>query len=381
MDIDAAPIFVKLQGQVPAAIQPTFAKISELYDRKLWFEFTNIVDQLFKEPSCIPVMLPLYRELILPLNKKISPDAFVRFSVLAAGLLGNAQEAVSLLFDISEQFKNTPHLFVFSRMSAAFYQLQLGQVSEAKAAIDECLPLFEAFTGVDPLIKASFFKVRSEYDKLKALFAAFYRDTFLYLACVKTEELPSSEQIILACDLSVSALLGDSVYNFGELLMHPVLDSIRGHPQFGFLVLTLEAFNNGDHGKFEALLPHISQNPILNPRIGYLREKLCLMSLVECVFTSLKTSRRISFSVISGATHVPIDQMEFLLMKALSLGTVKGKIDGVKEELIVEWVQPRVLNTAQLIELRASLQAWRFRIEDTSKSLDLVNSLPDVMAE
>ena len=41
-----------------------------------------------------------------------------------------------------------------------------------------------------------------------------------------------------------------------------------------------------------------------------------------------------------------------LVMRALSLGLVKGTIDEVDESVHMTWVQPRVLNTEQVKYLR-----------------------------
>ena len=351
---------------------------------RLWFELTSLLEKLFKEPQAASLILPIYKQIVMPLQKRISPDAFVRFSVQAAAQLGSPQEAIPMLLSLSEQFKSDAkqtHLYVYARITAAYYQLGMNDLAGAKEAIDECLPLVEAFVGVDAAIRAAFYKVRSEFDKVKALFSEYYRDAFLHLACVSLEELGGEARVAQAHDLCVAALLGETVYNFGELLMHPILESLSGHPKLGYLVATLSAFNAGDHAQLETLLPALSTNPVLAPRIDFLRQKMCLMALVEGVFKALKTSRRIPFAMVAEVARVPLAEVEFLLMKALSLGLLKGSIDEIEQSMTVEWVQPRVLDRRQLAELRAAIQAWKARIADISKSLDIVNSLPAVMEE
>ncbi|KAJ2936105.1 hypothetical protein H1R20_g989, partial [Candolleomyces eurysporus] len=45
----------------------------------------------------------------------------------------------------------------------------------------------------------------------------------------KSEPLATAkEHLLRAHDLSISAFLGDTIYSFGELLMHPILDSLDG---------------------------------------------------------------------------------------------------------------------------------------------------------
>jgi len=304
--------------------------------------------------------------------------------VLAAAHLGNPAEAIEMLLNLSGQFSKTSpdqtHLFVYARMSAAYYQISTGAITEAKAAIEECLPLVEAFVGVDPSIKAVFYRVRSEFDKVKALFAAYYRDAFLYLACINLEEVSAQECLEQAHDLCVAALSAETIFNFGELLMHPILETLKG-TRFEYLHATLHAFNNGDHETLEALLPALQSNAIIAPRLAFLRQKMCLMALVECVFAFMKSSRRIPFSTISVAAQVPIGEVEFLLMKALSVGILRGTINQPDQIIVVDWVQPRVLDRDQLVQLRSSIRTWKARIQGISASIDLTSSLPILQEE
>ncbi|MEQ2176995.1 26S proteasome non-ATPase regulatory subunit 13 [Goodea atripinnis] len=53
-----------------------------------------------------------------------------------------------------------------------------------------------------------------------------------------------------AFTLGLAGLLGEGVYNFGELLMHPVLESLRNTDK-QWLIDTLYAFNAGNVEKFQ----------------------------------------------------------------------------------------------------------------------------------
>ncbi|PWA39090.1 26S proteasome non-ATPase regulatory subunit 13 [Artemisia annua] len=48
------------------------------------------------------------------------------------------------------------------------------------------------------------------------------KNSLLYLAYTSVESLSDSFKLDLAFDLSLSALLGENIYNFGELLAHPI---------------------------------------------------------------------------------------------------------------------------------------------------------------
>ena len=89
------------------------------------------------------------------------------------------------------------------------------------------------------------------------------------------------------------------------------------------------------------------------------------MAVMELVFQRNPHDRKLSFSEIAAATSLPLDQVEWVLMKALSLGLIKGVINQVQENILVSWVQPRVLETSQIESLKTRIQAWTGKVAET----------------
>lgn len=53
----------------------------------------------------------------------------------------------------------------------------------------------------------------------KAEYGPYYKHSLLYLACVDVgTDLTGEERLLRAHDLGISAFLGESIYNFGELV-------------------------------------------------------------------------------------------------------------------------------------------------------------------
>ena len=51
-----------------------------------------------------------------------------------------------------------------------------------------------------------------------------------FLGCTELSDLSKEDQQSHAFHLSLAALLGKGIYNFGELLAHPVLQTLNGTP-------------------------------------------------------------------------------------------------------------------------------------------------------
>ncbi len=82
---------------------------------------------------------------------------------------------------------------------------------------------------------------------------------------------------------------------------------------------------------------------------------------METVFAG---ERNLSFSSIAKIAKLPTDDVELLVMKAMSLGLLKGKIDEVNQLVSIEWVQPRVLDKNQVAKLKERVDKWLLNVKD-----------------
>ncbi|XP_007606304.1 26S proteasome non-ATPase regulatory subunit 13-like [Cricetulus griseus] len=101
-------------------------------------------------------------------------------------------------------------------------------------------------------VHSRFYDLSSKYYQTIGNHASYYKDALRFLGCVDIKDLPVSEQQERAFTLGLAGLLGEGVFNFGELLMHPVLESLRSTDR-QWLIDTLYAFNSGDVDRFQTL--------------------------------------------------------------------------------------------------------------------------------
>merc|ERR1712196_724625 len=120
--------------------------------------------------------------------------------------------------------------------------------------------------------------------------------------------------------MSLAALSGDGIYNFGEVLATPISTILHGSEK-QWLDDTLKAFNNGDVEKFNLILETNRDaflgEPTLQIRQEFVKEKLAILSFMNLVLETPAHDRNISFGAIASRTRLSIDQIEWLVMRCI----------------------------------------------------------------
>jgi 26S proteasome regulatory subunit N9 len=200
----------------------------------------------------------------------------------------------------------------------------------------------------------------------------------LYLTYTPLEEIAAADQNTLAVDIGLAALLGD-IYNFGELLQHPILQ-VLSSTSHAWVAEMLMAFNRGDIKTFEASFnANAASNPILAAKKDFLAQKVRVMALMDLVFTRPSSERIVPFADVASSCDVKIDQVELLAMKSFSLKVIRGSIDQLQQTLFFTWVQPRVLDAAQTTRLRDRLATWGREVSRTAT--DIEAQAPELLSQ
>ncbi|RZB93115.1 26S proteasome non-ATPase regulatory subunit 13-like A isoform C [Glycine soja] len=258
-------------------------------------------------------------------------------------------------------------------MQIAIFKLEQGDQKECKKLLEDGKSTLDSMTDIDPSVYASYYWVSSQFHKTCQEFAEFYKSALLYLAYTSVESLSDSFKLDLAFDLSLSALLGDNIYNFGELLAHPIIKSLLG-TKVEWLYYILQAFNSGDLVRYQELCrvhnAALRAQPALVQNEQKLLEKINILCLMEIIFSRPSEDRTIPLSVIAERTKLSIENVEHLLMKSLSVHLIEGIIDQVEGTVHVSWVQPRVLGIQQIKSLRDRLDSWTGKVHTALLSIE-----------
>jgi len=87
----------------------------------------------------------------------------------------------------------------------------------------------------------------------------------------------------------------------------------------------------------------------------FLFDKIRILALMCTVFRLSSDQRTLNFSQVATIANLNVEQVEFLLIKALSLKLLKGVIDQVDQTVTISWVAPRVLEMSQVCSTKLSM--------------------------
>ncbi|OKL61081.1 hypothetical protein UA08_03793 [Talaromyces atroroseus] len=360
MEADKIPDFLADQrDQAPSEAQALFLDFEDYWERKLWHQLTNALVDFFRSPGSAPQRLPIFKSFILSFADRINQLNFVSLGLLASTQCSDDQERLAFLTSLADRVDkpDSQDAYVYAVADVAGVKLRLQDYEGSRKDLDKSQKILDTFDSVETVVHASFYKVNADYYHAKQEFASYYKNALLYLACVSLEDLSQEERVSRAYDLSVAALVSDAIYNFGELLLHPILDSLTETPH-AWLRDLLFAFNRGDLTAYDVLAGNITKNKLLESHRQFLYIKISLSALTEAVFRRPPHDRTMTFSTISAETKVQPDEIEHLIMKALSLGLIKGSIDQVAQIARINWVQPKVLDMKQIEGMRNRLKEW-----------------------
>jgi len=356
---------------------------SKLYGKRLWHQLSAKLQDLIAAVNARPNkkqgdLVEIYEKGIHEFEGKLNPlklvclcslllpdfptvDAALKFlEELAGKVHKNAFTSGGGGFGGVEPPKPQINLeaFTYARiLQGKIYLWQKGDVIKTKSILDECEEHLNEIEGVVQVHKEYYF-LASEYYKREGDHANFYQASLRYLGVSELDDRDKDTNCSIAVHLSLAALLGQNVFNFGELLSHPIIKFLKGDEVNGWLVDMLGAFNRGDVKGFKSLRGTWSSQPDLAKNEDTLYNKICLLSVMEMTFQRSATERRLTFADIAEHTGLAKDRVELLVMRALSRGLIKGQIDQVEESVHVSWVQPRVLDRSQLGSLANKLDKW-----------------------
>ncbi|NP_001040331.1 26S proteasome non-ATPase regulatory subunit 13 [Bombyx mandarina] len=375
--IDVSDFLTKKQASEPA-LAADWAKLEELYNKKLWHQLTLKLQEFVKNPALQrgDNLIQLYNNFLTTFESKINPLSLVEIIAHIVEQYVNKRDAVTFLEKVETKVKmNDEALALCKVLQGQIYIEQLNDYDAAEKIIEHLESTLEDADGVTP-VHGRFYKLASEYYRVRGPTGRYYRAALRYVGCADGgEALPATERADIAFRLALSGVLAPDVYDLGELLAHPILHSLRGTPNEWACEL-VKAVSVGDVGAFERIRAK-SNCDELHKADRQLRQKIAILCLMEMAFNKSSSQRKLSFEEIAREARIPLDEVELLIMKALAEKLIRGHIDQVRSCATVQWVRPRALAGAGAVLTAARVDAWR---EAVSAAADLLATVqPDLI--
>jgi 26S proteasome regulatory subunit N9 len=366
---------------------PLFQQAAELYDKKLWYQLSLLLEDLIKLPSLqsSAALSKFHSQFLHKLNNKINHLTYTTLSIHVSRAVSSHLDAVKFLETIKAELPNSG-----AEQSAVQVELEISrrminnsQLEEVKDRLTESKVAIDKYSGVMATsIYSLFYLTHLEYHKIKGTPQEYFNNALLYLTYTPLQQIDSKQQLQLAQDISLSALLGAQIYNFGEFLQHPIIEILNNNSDsnINWIPKMLQAFNSGNIDQFQQIFNQIKgQNALLNLNADFLQQKIRIMALIELIFTkhnnlqggkgetsasAQNQGKSLSFAELAKHCQVPVPDVELLLMKALSLHVIKGSINEIEQRCSISWVQPRVLNKAQITAMQQRIQNWVKQVDE-----------------
>jgi 26S proteasome regulatory subunit N9 len=344
-------------------------EFESLYQSRLWHELTLRVSSFVHRDELQQgdLLKNFYENFLSDFEHRINQLALVEIIIPITRTFKQVDEAIQFIQQIREKVKNNSLAVLLCDVTIGKAYLVTKNLVETKKIIEDLTSKFDELDHLTT-VHSRFYDLASNYYRVMGDHSEYYQNALKYLGCIDNASIPLKEKAERAFNLGLAALLAENVYNFGEILQHPVLDALKNTRE-QWLIDLLQAFNIGDVEKYEALKPVWQVQPDLRMADVILKRKITLLCLMDMIFVAGGT-RALSFKDVAIRTKLPLDQIELLAMQALSLGLIRGSIDQVDEKLNMHWVKPRVLDLRQVATLKKRLDQWTTDVKQMSNLVE-----------
>ncbi|CEL94089.1 unnamed protein product [Vitrella brassicaformis CCMP3155] len=353
-------------ARVPEAAE-LISQIRGYYDSKYWHQLTDALFEYLQMPQVAgdaAALLEFHHNFVRSVEKRINPLRMVQLLKIVCANQ-DADRALAILEPYEEVLKNQPESNAAQMLWSCLkvhHMVAKGEYMECRDRLEVLQQQLEDTHGVDVAVSAAYHGAWADLHKAMGRPELYYASCLLWLAYTPIQNIPEGDRPKIACDISIAALQASDMFNFGELVNQPLVQSLKGTPEYSWVSDMLAAFNEGQLDLYDkAVQQHAStiQNSELKDVLNTtMRQKITLLALMELAFRKPKLQRKLDFGEIAAHCRVPVNEVEFLVMKAMANNLMRGAIDEVDKVVRVTWVRPRILDKARLALMRERISSW-----------------------
>lgn len=348
-----------------------------LYSSKLWHELSERLLDYIEEPKLQQgdSLIRLYEGFVREFESKIDPLKLAQIVTTASDFFISSQKGIEFLTEVDKRVKEDQAKMLLT-IKMGSLALKSNNIEEGLQTIRTMAKRVEKSGDLHPLVHSAFHLLQAEYCAIKKNYEEFYQNALQYLAYTPEEKISNQRKIQISVEMAVAVLVSKKIYNFSELLDQPVFKALEGTND-DWLYQMIKTFNTGNIKAYDQTIEkygnNVKSNATLNQNIKTLNEKIKIMALLELIFSLPKNDRNVPFTSIGKVSGLKDDEIEPLIMRAMSLGLIKGTIDEIDRVVRVSWVVPRVLDLGRIGIMREKIENWNNSLEGLIKTIEAEN--------
>lgn len=370
--------YVQSLGQKYPQHKELIDQIDMELNQRLWHQLSQHLLQLCSQHDLQTnqELINLYNQLIVHVESAFNPMKFLSIiQKILSNYSGKYKEALVFIENIEKKMKFTGEEELYVQILKGYCFLELGQIYDLEDILKKVKLDFEKKSEIDAVIYSNYYRLSTYFYEKKQDYDSYYYAALQYLAYEK--DISENEKIELCFNMCVSTLIGEKMFNFAELIEKDFFNLMKGS-KYDWIYNLIISFNTANVPQFENTIKkyqkEIDSIPILKEKSSFLTIKIRIAAFLELVFQKNKGERIIPFAEIRNKCGVNELQTEFIIMKALSFGLIKGYIDQVDENVHVNWVMPKYLDKEKITLLMQRFDTW------IGKSKDILGQFQELAA-
>ena len=359
---DCFTLIKNLSDKYPG-LKSIFDDIDSNLNQKLWYQLSENLISLSQKPELQQSkdLIELYNGLVFFIEPTLNPMKYLLFvQNVLNNYNDNMQEALQFVENIEKthkSFKGEEKIFI--KIIKGFCYYALDKMYELEDIVKNTEQDFSGNIEIDSSLYAQYYKLSALYYEKKQDYDNFYNNAFQYLAY--ETKISSEDKLSLCYKMCSAMLIGEKLYNFAELIEKDFFKLMHG-TKYEWISNLILSFNSAKVDQFLTMMEQnkkeIMENPILKDKMDFLPIKIRIAALLDLIFQKNKNERTLSFDEICKVCQTEEDKIEYISMKALSHGLIKGYIDQVDKKLIVNWIQPKYLDKEKIVLMQDRFTAW-----------------------
>ena len=354
---------VSTLSQKHPSLKTLFDEIDSNMNQHLWYQLSENIITLSQSPELQQGndLVEFYNGVVFFVEPTMNPMKYLEY---VQNMLYNYKNKMSEALQFVENIENKHKDFkgeakIAIKILKGFCYLELDKMYELEDIINTTEVDFTGKFEIESTLYAQYYKLSTLFYEKKKDYDKFYNNAFQYLAY--ETKLSDEEKLNLCYKMCSAMLIGEKLYNFEELIEKDFFKLMKGS-KYDWISNLILSFNSAKVDQFLSMMEqnkkNIEENDILKGKSDFLPIKIRIAALLELIFQKNKGERTLSFEEICKVCMTEEDKIEFISMKALSHGLIKGYIDQAEKKLYVNWIQPKYLGKEKIGVMKDRINAW-----------------------